>query len=283
MPVAPRGYRRWEPSGRAARPAWLVIAARGIRFPLRRRGFLQLLLAAWVPAIVKGGILYFAWQMGNTAQLLGGSWTAVTPAGFLEFLRHQTPFVLVVLALVGAGAVCDDRRDNGLALYLSRPLGVWTYVAGKAAIILCYYLLITLLPVLALSVFGYLVTSGGTGLSLLLEVPARATAYCLVSGVSLALVVLALSAAGRRRALVMIAWGLLIVGSKLLGQILGALRPGLRIIDVMERYLDVGALLLDGRPTPAVPAAASLAVVLLLTAGAVLVLRRRVRPVEVVS
>ena len=57
MPVYERGYKHWEPSGRRAAPPWWVIARRGIAEPLKRRGFLFLLMIAWVPAIVKGGIL----------------------------------------------------------------------------------------------------------------------------------------------------------------------------------------------------------------------------------
>ena len=283
MTVAPRGYRRWQPSGERGRPAWLVIADRTVRLPLRSRRFLLLLAAAWVPAVVKGGILYFTWRFGDLARLLGGGWAAVTPAGFLSFLDGQNLFVLLVLAVAGAGVVCDDRRDGGLALYLARPLDVREYVTGKAAGVLVFYLLVTLAPVLALCLFGYLVTSGATGPAMLLAIPLRATVYCLLAGASLSLLLTALSAASRRRSLVVVGWGLVLLGTPLLGRVVGLLRPALAVVDIPARYHDVGTLLLDGRTAPGVPVGVSAAVVVGLTLGAVLALRRQVRAVEVVA
>src|SRR3989339_841367 len=117
MPVYDRGYTHWEPSGRRAWPAWWVIAKRGIAEPLKRRWLLMLVLMGWVPAIVKGGIIYFRLKAGELADLLSGGWTSIEPEGFLAFLEGQRFFVFVVLAIVGAGLISTDRRDNGLSLY----------------------------------------------------------------------------------------------------------------------------------------------------------------------
>ena len=51
--------------------------------------FLLLVLAAWVPAIVKGGIIYFKLKAGDVADLLGGGWVSIEPSGFLSFLEMQ--------------------------------------------------------------------------------------------------------------------------------------------------------------------------------------------------
>ena len=85
MPVYERGYRPWENSGRQAAPAWWAIARRGIAEPIKSRRLLFLLVVAWVPAIVKGGILYFTFKMGELSRLSGGDWTDVTSAGFHAF------------------------------------------------------------------------------------------------------------------------------------------------------------------------------------------------------
>ncbi len=163
MPVYERGYRHWEPSGRREAAPWWVIARRGILAPLRTRRFLALLLLAWVPAIVKGVILYFSFQAGDLMKLLGGSWASVDAPGFFAFLEKQRGFVLIVLAIIGTPLVARDRSENGLALYFARPLTLRDYVLGKLLIVLFYFLIVTLAPVLLLALFGYLVTSGATG------------------------------------------------------------------------------------------------------------------------
>ena len=76
MPVYDRGYSHWEPSDRKAYPAWWIIAKRGIAEPLKKRWLMVLLLMAWVPAIVKGGIIYFKLKAGDLADILSGGWTS---------------------------------------------------------------------------------------------------------------------------------------------------------------------------------------------------------------
>jgi len=157
VPVYERGYTHWEPSGRQAWPAWWVIAKRGIIEPLKRRWLLLLVLLAWVPAIVKGGIIYFKLKAGDLVDVLGGGWTSIDPAGFLAFIEGQRFFVFVLLAITGAGLISTDRRDNGLSLYFSRPLGLRDYLGGKTLIVIFYYCMVTLFPVWALCIFAWLI------------------------------------------------------------------------------------------------------------------------------
>lgn len=277
MPVYERGYRHWEHSGRRAAPAWFAIARRGIAAPLKRRGFLLLLAVAWVPAVVKGGFIYFS----DITRLLGSSWTDITPAGFLKFLEWQRYFVLIVLAIVGSGLVTRDREENGLALYFARPISLRDYIAGKAAIIVFYYWTVTLFPLLALCVAGYVMSHGAGGVEMLLVTPLRAIVYCSLSGAVLAVVLLALSAMGRRTIFVALWWVLLISGTETLGEIMTLFRPWLAGIDFMAQLANAGSPLFGAEVDSAVSPGAGLVLVLLWTAAAAAVLRKRIRPVEV--
>lgn len=284
MPVYERGYRHWEPSGRREAAPWWVIARRGILAPLRTRRFLALLLLAWVPAVVKGVILYFSFQAGDLMKLLGGSWASVDAPGFFAFLEKQRGFVLIVLAIIGTPLVARDRSENGLALYFARPLTLRDYVLGKLLIVLFYFLIVTLAPVLLLALFGYLVTSGATGLDMLLLTPLRATIYCLLAGTSLGLVLLALSAAGRRTVFIAMSWLLLFAGSALVAQILTLFGgPWMKLLDVPAQYDHAGSLLFGAKAPLEYPRLISCLLIAGYTAGAWVVLRRRIRPVEVVS
>jgi ABC-2 type transport system permease protein len=284
MPVYDRGYTHWEPSSGRAWPAWWVIAKRGISEPLKRRWLLILLLLGFVPAIVKGGIIYFKLKAGDIADLLGGGWSSIEPEGFLSFIEGQRFFVFVFLAIVGAGLVATDRRDNGLSLYFSRPLGLNDYVGGKALTIIFYYCLVTLLPVYALCIFAYLIAPEATGLDLLLLTPLRATVYCLLSGASISLVLLAFSSLGKRSIFVMVWWTIMVSGTETIGAIAEGLGKGsVQAVNFLGNYHNAGALLFSSSPRLEVSPWISLLIVLSWTALAVLVLRNRIRPVEVVS
>jgi len=284
MPVYERGYTHWEPSDRTALPAWLVIAKRGIAEPLKRRWLLLLVLMAWVPAIVKGGIIYFKLKAGNLADLLGGGWASIEPEGFLTFIEQQRFSVWVLLAIVGSGLIASDRRDNGLSLYFSRPLGLTSYVGGKTLIILFYYCLVTLIPVYALCLFAYLIAPEATGMDMLLLTPLRATVYCLVAGTSMALVLLAFSSLGKRSIFVMVWWTIMVSGTETIGAIGDGLgRDALQAVNFMGQYHNAGAWVFASTARLEISPGVSLAVVAAWTIGALWLLRHRIRPVEVVS
>ncbi len=284
MPVYDRGYTHWEPSDRRAWPAWWVIARRGIAAGLRHKGVLFMALVALVPAVVKGTIIYFSLKAGELTRLLGGGWTSIEPEGFLRFMEMQRFAVFAVTAVVGAGLVAQDRQDNGLSLYFSRPLDLKDYLAGKAVIVMFFYCLVTLVPVWFMCLFAYLIAPGATGLDLLLVTPLRALVYCGLTGLSMGLVLLAFSSMGKRTIYVMVWWTILVMGSEAIGGIARGLgRDAFEAANFLGQYHNAGSLIFGTEARLGVPRGVSLLVVVLWTALAVWVLRRRVRPVEVVS
>jgi hypothetical protein len=284
MPVYDRGYTHWEPSGRQAWPAWWVIARRGIGSGLRHKGVMLMALVALVPAVIKGAIIYFSLKAGELTKLLGGGWTSIEPEGFLRFLEMQRFAVFAVMAVIGAGLIAQDRRDNGLSLYFSRPLGLRDYLGGKALIVVFFYCLVTLVPVYALCVFAYVIAPDATGLQLLLLTPLRATIYCGLTGLSMGLVLLAFSSMGKRTIFVMVWWTILVMGTEALGGIAKGLgQDAFEVVNFLGQYHNAGALIFGAGPRLGVSQAVSVLIVVLWTGFAVGVLRRRIRPVEVVS
>lgn len=284
MPVYERGYQHWQPSGRRAAPPWWVIARRGILEPLRSRRFLFLIVLAWIPAVVKGVMLYFSYRAGRLAELIGGSWTSVAAPGFFAYLQRQDGFVLIVSAIVGANLVVKDRRENGLALYFARPVRLRDYVAGKALIVLFHVLLVTLAPAVLLAVYGFLVTAGSPGLDLLLLTPLRSILFCTVMGVSLSLVLCAISSLGRRTVFVTVGWVLLFAGTQGISRLLALFGgPWLRMVDFPAQYYHAGSVIFGAEGVLDYPVGVSWLLVAAWTALAGLVLWRRIRPVEVVA
>ena len=284
MPVYERGYTHWEPSNRKAWPAWWVIAKRGIAQPFKSRWMIMLLVAAWVPTIIKAVVIYFKIQAGDLVDVFSGGWGSIDPRGFLVYLEQQRWSVFVVLALVGAGLIANDRRDNGLSLYFSRPLGLKSYVGGKSLIIMFFYFMVTLFPVYALCLFSYAIAPEATGMEMLLLTPLRATAYCVLSGISLSLILLAFSSLGTRSLFVMVWWTIMVMGTEALGNIAkGINSTALQTVNFLGNYHNAGAFIFSTSDRLDVSGWISGLVVVGMTAAAILILHKRIRPVEVVS
>ncbi len=284
MPVYERGYTHWTPSGLAADPPWWAIARRGLVAPLQRRAFLFLVFMSWIPAIVKGGIIYFKAKAGQILDLAAGSaWTSIAPGGFLSYVESQRFFVFLFTALVGASLIARDRRENGLSLYFSRPLGVSSYVAGKGLVILGWYLAVTLVPAWVLCIFAYLVDPTATGVQVLLLTPLRLLVYCLASGVIVSLVLLAFSSLGKRTIFIVVWWTVLYMGSEAVGNLFSLVGvKSMQIVNFGGQFHNAGTLLFAAPPRLDVSPWVSLGVCLLWAGGAILVLRKQIRPVEVV-
>lgn len=286
MPIHERGYTRWQSSGLRADPAWWVIARRGLSGPLRHRWTFFLLVIAWFPAVVKGVGIYGKARAGDLIDLVGaaGGWTSITASGFLGFVEGQRFFVFLLTMILGAGLIARDRRENGLALYFSRPLGLVDYLAGKSIVVVGGYLAVTLAPVLLLCLFAYLVVPGADGTSLLLWIPLRMIVFCGLTGAGLASILLALSSLATRTVLVVVWWAVLCMGGEAVGNIGHALGlTSLQYVNFLGHWHNAGTLLMGAEPSLPIAPWSSLVFCVAAVGVALAVLSARIRPVEVVA
>src|SRR5947208_12736061 len=128
MPIHDQGYRRYGGSRDRRGRAWAVIATAGLRTFFAKRVLLGLLLASWVPFLIRTVQMYAAANLPQAAFL------APSAGMFRQFLAQQAPFVFFITVYVGAGLIANDRRANALQIYLSKPLTRTEYVFGKLAI-----------------------------------------------------------------------------------------------------------------------------------------------------
>ena len=144
MPIHDQSYRRYAGGRSTPGLAWTVIGTAGAMTFLRKRAFLGLLIFAWLPFLVRAVQVYVTTNFAQVAMF------APTPETFRQFLEHQDFFVFIITIYVGAGLIANDRRANALQIYLSKPLMRAEYIAGKAAVLFAFLLLITLVPALLL-------------------------------------------------------------------------------------------------------------------------------------
>src|SRR4051795_10721022 len=144
MPIHDQSYRRYVGGKSMPGQAWAVIARAGMLSMIRKRIFLGLLLFAWFPFLIRAVQIYVTTNYPQVAMF------APTAETFRQFLEQQDFFVFIVTIYVGAGLIANDRRANALQIYLSKPLMRTEYIAGKAAVLFVFLLLVTWVPALLL-------------------------------------------------------------------------------------------------------------------------------------
>jgi len=146
MPIHDQGYQRYLGTRSAIGRSWQVMTRAGVMSVIRKRVFIGMMLWAWTPFVVRAVQIYVS------ATFQQASFLAPKGETFREFLDQQGLFVFFMTIYVGAGLIADDRRANALQLYLSKPMTSAEYIAGKLAILVLFLVSVTFLPAMMLLV-----------------------------------------------------------------------------------------------------------------------------------
>jgi ABC-2 type transport system permease protein len=279
MPIHDQSYRRYGGGKATPGHAWTVIAWAGIRQMIRKRAFLGLLLFAWLPFIVRAVQIYLASNFPQAAIL------APTAETFREFLEQQDFFVFVVTIYVGAGLIANDRRANALQIYLSKPLMRSEYIAGKAAILFAFLMLVTWLPAILLLLLQVMFAGSFTFLKSNLFLFPAITVGSLLQVLLATFTILALSSLSKSSRYVGILYAGIIFFTAAIYAAMLAITGSTKLsyLAVTANLTQVVDVIFRLKPRYATPWPVSLTVILGLIALSVSVLERRVRGVEVVT
>lgn len=246
---------------------------------LRRRAFVALLIASWLPFIVRAVQIYAA---ANIPQV---PFLAPTSATFREFLRQQGTFLFFVTVYAGAGLIANDRRVNALQIYLSKPLTRTDYIVGKLAALLALVLFVTWVPAVLL-VAVQVLFSGSLAFvrENLLLVPAITLFAWLEAGV-VSLAMLALSSLSKSSRFVGILYAALLFFTQAITVVLRAVmgERGLAWLSVWDSLAQVGDAIFGMPLAYESPVILCVATLFAIAAVSMAVLTRRVRGVEVVA
>jgi ABC-2 type transport system permease protein len=279
LPIHDQSYRRYGGGRATPGGAWTVIAWAGIRQMLRKRAFLGLLLFAWMPFIVRAVQVYIAANVPQAAML------APTAQTFREFLEQQDFFVFVVTIYVGAGLIANDRRANALQIYLSKPLMRAEYIAGKAAILFTFLMLVTFLPAILLLFLQVMFAGTFTFLRSNLFLFPAITVASLLQVLVATFTILALSSLSKSSRYVGILYaGIIFFTAAIYGAVLAiTASTKMSYLSLTANLTQVMDVIFRVTPRYATPWQVSLIVILALIALSISVLERRVRGVEVVT
>ena len=163
MAVYKRGYRRYTGplTGRWGR--FMVLPRYAWRRLYQQRLVLLLTIVSFVWPILCAGFIYLT----NHVELLQGldrdfkEFIQVDGRFFSIFMYVQAGFAVFLAALAGPGLIAPDLANNALPLYFSRPLTRWSYALARLTVLIGMLSVITWVPGLIL--FGLQVGLAGGG------------------------------------------------------------------------------------------------------------------------
>jgi ABC-2 type transport system permease protein len=286
MAVYKRGYRpyRGPLTGRFAR--FMVLPRSAWRRLYQQRLVPLLTVVAFVWPLLCAGFIY----LSNHATLLEGldrdfrQFVQVDASFFATFMYVQAVFAVFLTALAGPGLIAPDLANNALPLYFSRPLTRWNYGLARLTVLVGMLSIITWVPGLLL----FALQAGMAGGSWFREnwtLGAGMVAGFFLWLVVLGLVSMASSAYVKWRIVagaVSLAFFFILTGvAEMIDQVF-RVKWG-HIIDPLWSVNQIWCALLGVVPPRGPGAGASTAALSVLIVLLVLVIERKLRPVEIVS
>ena len=281
MPIYDQTYRKYDARAPLRQVRFWPITREALRLVLAKRVFLGLLALAFLPFIFRIGQIFVVTHFPDAGRVL-----PVDGRLFGEFLNQQLGFTLLLTIFGGAGLVANDLRTGAIVMYLARPLTRRDYVLGKLGVTLLLNLAVTFGPALVLYLVALALAPDLFLHWSLAWIAPAIVLHSVVMSLSVSLLGLAASALPRRATAAGIGLFAFVAGLDMVRQVLqhGFDRPEATLLSVQDNLRNLARALfgLADRAEP-VSWMASAAVVTLLSLGCLLVLRRCVRAVEIVS
>jgi ABC-2 type transport system permease protein len=281
MPIYEQSYRRYEARAALRQVRFWPITREALRMILAKRAFVILLLACFVPFVVRVVQVYVFTRFPEIGRVL-----PVDGRMFGEFLNQQIGFTVLLSIFGGAGLVANDLRTGAILVYLSRPLTRRDYVLGKLGVLLSLNLAVTLVPGLLLHLVALGLVPDQFAKWSLLWIPPAIVLQSLLISLVVALLALAISALSRSARVAGLAFVGLWAGAEIARGVLTQIadRREAGVLSFQNNLRAVGNALFGvaerASTLPVVWPALALAVV---AAACLLVLRARVRAVEIVT
>ncbi len=152
MAVYERNYKRYAG---ALTPQWtriFVLPRYAFREVFRSKLFLVFFVVSLLPPLAQGARIYLYHNASKIFEAIPDiaeffSQFMAIDAEFFSLVMHiQSSFAFFAALFVGPGLISQDLANNGLPLYLSRPISRAEYVLGKFAVLGILLSLMTWIP-----------------------------------------------------------------------------------------------------------------------------------------
>jgi ABC-2 type transport system permease protein len=281
MPIYDQGYRKYEARGPLRKARFWPITREALRLILAKRAFLGLIAVSFLPFVVRVIQVYIVTRFPEAGRVL-----PVDGRMFGEFLNQQIGFTILLSIFGASGLIANDLRTGAILVYLSRPLTRRDYVIGKLGVPMTLNLAVTLVPGLLLYVVALSLAPEQFAKWELLWIAPAVVLHSLVISLVMSLLVLAVSALSRSARVAGLAFFGLVLGLEVVRGILQFpfQREEAMLLSLQADLKSLGKALFGvvdhtlslAWPWPAL-------VLVLVGLGCLLVLRKRVRAVEIVT
>lgn len=281
MPIYDQGYRRYEARGPLRTLRFWPITREALRLVLSRRAFLGLLIVGWLPFVVRVIQIYFVTRFPEAGRVL-----PVDGRLFGEYLNTQIGLALFLTIFGGAGLIANDLRTGAILVYLSRPLTRRDYVLGKLSVLLALNASVTLVPALLLYGIGLALAPEQYVIWSLWWIAPAIVLHATLICVSISLLSLAVSSLTKSARIAGLGFFGLFVGLEMARGVLRNIFDvrGATLLSIQANLRGIGSALFGVTPSrmDMVDWPAAALVLLLVAVACLLLLRARVRAVEIV-
>jgi ABC-2 type transport system permease protein len=290
LPIHNLGYREWNGELESSSTRWTVIAEIGIRRAWQTAWLRRMIFFAWVPAVGLGCMIFLferaAENGGDAARMFNDILRLLTTGAdrasreqfaldtvssqlqanveslaeqrhqfwtslLMVLLRRSQVFLLIpMVGLIAPPLISQDVRSRGFLLYFSRPLSQFQYIIGKAATLILYLSLITVLPALLLYVFGVLLSPDLSIVRYTWDLPLRSIAASMLIIVPCTCLSLMFSSVTTESRYAAFAWfAVWIFGAVAYASVLPIVGPGgsalIQSLSLLHLFSDVAQWVLD--------------------------------------
>ena len=285
MPIHTQDYRHWEGTLKPRNyTRWWVIAKAELKL-LAKRKIVRLIIAIppLIYIIVHAVIIYLINQFNYIDFPF-----KVDSAFFQRFLFRiefiSGLFVALIAIFGGAGLIANDLKSNALSLYLSKPISWVDYLIGKFAVVGILLACITLVPGILLFL-EQLLLSDFTFFKENFWIFFSIIGYSIIITTVTSLLMLSFSSLTTNSRYATIGFCAVWFGLPVLhGILIFALRTSnVALVSIWANYDRLGSVLFASDNSYTTHWLITFLILSALTAGCILVLRHRIRAVEIVK
>lgn len=287
MPIHTQDYRHWDGTLKPHNyTRWWVIAKAELKM-LAQRKIIRLIVA--IPPviyIIAHAILIYMFNYLGEDNL---SFLKIDGAFFQKFIFRISPFpsvflIALVVIFSGAGLISNDLKHNSLSLYLSKPISWIDYLIGKFVVIGIILFGMTLIPALLLFLEHVLLTDSPF-LKDYYWIPLSIILYSVIIAAITSLLMLVFSSLTTNLRYAIIGfcavWFGLPILHLILEEVISSSTVGL--VSIWANFDRIGTALFGLQSGYNIHWSWTVLLLTALTAACILVLRHRIRAVEIVK
>jgi len=291
MSIKEKGYAHWDGKLNKMKFPWKPITRYGIKLTFKKKFFKFSFFLTLVPALIYLAGIYasekiedFSFLTRDTDTL---SFLKVDPKYFSSYFTNEFLLFMIVLLMVfcGAGLISDDLKYNSLQLYFSRPIKKNDYFMGKAAVLAFFIFIVTLIPGIMFIILKLIFSGSFRFLASFPWLFFSVIGYSIFITTFFAFYTLFISSINKNRRYV----GIFIFGLYFFSEIIFGIFFGIfkskyfALLSLKINLQQVGAGFFGQKPVYDIPWILSFFIIIMICILAAIVLKSKIRSVEVVK